>query len=116
MELGWERQRDKLSVGEAKVNKSLDMERPDKKNMEVSSVGYALRGASAHMDFAHKLAHMLDHWIEHNAEHAAHYREKAQAAREAGLDEAARMIEEAAVATEGANASLKKALDRVGGH
>ena len=47
-----------------------------------------------------KLAHLLEHWLEHNDEHAANYRSWAEKAKQAGHDETAGLLEEAARSTQ----------------
>lgn len=65
------------------------------------------------MEIEHKLHHLLPHWIEHNDAHAAAYGEWAAKARDAGLTDVAKGIEEAMGAMSQANGSLKKLLDRL---
>lgn len=65
------------------------------------------------MEIEHKLHHLLPHWIEHNDAHAAAYAEWAAKAREAGLTDVAKGIEEAIGAIGQANGSLKSLLARL---
>jgi len=58
-----------------------------------------------------KLRILLPHWIEHNEEHAESFREWAGKAREMGLEEVARRIEEAARHVAACNEALTAALE-----
>lgn len=51
---------------------------------------------SAEMPFEEKLAKILDHWIKHNKDHADTYKDWAERARQAGMDDAAGLLKEAA--------------------
>lgn len=57
-----------------------------------------------------KLRILLPHWIEHNDEHAKSFREWAGKAREMGLGEVTRRIEEAVERMKGCNEALAAAL------
>jgi len=57
-----------------------------------------------------KLRILLPHWIEHNEEHAERFREWAGKAREMGLEEVARRIEEAVGHMAACNEALTAAL------
>ena len=63
------------------------------------------------METEHKLAHLLPHWVEHNRAHLDTYRQWADKAHEAGLDEVAGHMEEAIKAVQQANAALERALE-----
>jgi hypothetical protein len=58
-----------------------------------------------------KLRILLPHWIEHNAEHADEFRQWAEKAHEAGLDEAGEEIALAAKELGWVNEALTAALD-----
>ena len=47
-----------------------------------------------------KLSKLLDHWVQHNDDHAVNYRNWGSKAKVKGLDEVARLLEEAAQMTE----------------
>jgi hypothetical protein len=47
-----------------------------------------------------KLSKLLDHWVHHNDDHALNYRDWGSKAKVKGLDEVARLLEEAAQMTE----------------
>jgi len=58
-----------------------------------------------------RLRVLLPHWIEHNAEHAAEFRQWAERAREAGLDEVGDEIALAAKQLDWVNEALTAALE-----
>ena len=62
-----------------------------------------------------KLRALLPHWIEHNAEHAAEFRNWAEKARAASLEEVAEEIDTAAKELGWVNEALRAALHKLGG-
>jgi len=62
-----------------------------------------------------KLCILLPHWIEHNEEHAERFREWAEKAREMGLEEVARRMEEAVERMGDCSAALVEALKALEG-
>lgn len=63
-----------------------------------------------------RLKVLLAHWIEHNEEHAKEFMEWAERAKEEGIDPAiCEGIARAARQMEGANSSLREALERLQG-
>ena len=48
------------------------------------------------MPFEEKLKKILDHWIKHNMDHAETYRDWAERAHQAQMDDVARLLKEAA--------------------
>lgn len=64
------------------------------------------------MGFGERLGKILDHWIKHNRDHAATYRDWAERARKAGLDEAAGLLEEAAELNLQMNETFEKAKQK----
>ncbi|MFC2037395.1 hypothetical protein ACFLYD_05420 [Chloroflexota bacterium] len=62
-----------------------------------------------------KLRVLLSHWIEHNVEHAAEFRNWAEKARAAGLEEVAEEIDTAAKELGWVNEALSAALQQLRG-
>ncbi|MFW6011409.1 MAG: hypothetical protein ACOC8Q_02755 [Desulfosalsimonas sp.] len=61
------------------------------------------------MPVSEKLKKMVSHWLKHNADHAETYRKWAQRAREAGMDDVARILESVAEESQAINKDLEKA-------
>ncbi|MGD0229061.1 MAG: hypothetical protein ABSC19_01725 [Syntrophorhabdales bacterium] len=66
------------------------------------------------MEDKERLRIVLKHLIEHNEGHMEDYKRWIDLAKDAGLNEAAGLIEEASDQAERASAALKKALDLIG--
>lgn len=64
---------------------------------------------------AEKLRLLLPHWLEHNHGHRHEFAKWAQAAREQGEGEVARLIEQALAAMAQTDAALAAALAQLGG-
>ncbi len=60
-----------------------------------------------------KLRALLPHWIEHNAEHGAEFRNWADRARAAGLNEVAEELDMAAKQLSWVNGALSDALHKL---
>ncbi len=58
-----------------------------------------------------KLAKLLDHWLKHNEDHSETYSDWAKKAKEAGLERAASLIENAADMTLEINKQFMAAID-----
>jgi rubrerythrin len=71
------------------------------------------RENSSELAFEDKLKRLLAHWIGHNDDHAASYRKWAREAREHGFQKAARLIGEAAEATQAINRIFSEASKQV---
>ncbi|MFP3999780.1 MAG: hypothetical protein ACLFUN_08045 [Desulfobacterales bacterium] len=61
------------------------------------------------MPMSEKLEKMVSHWLKHNADHAETYRRWAQRARDAGLEDVARILESVAEESQAINKDLEKA-------
>ncbi|MFP4571971.1 MAG: hypothetical protein ACLFNW_03265 [Desulfobacterales bacterium] len=61
------------------------------------------------MPMHEKLEKMVSHWLKHNSDHAETYRRWAQRARDAGLEDVARILESVAEESQAINKDLEKA-------
>ncbi|MFP4454104.1 MAG: hypothetical protein ACLFPI_12155 [Desulfobacterales bacterium] len=61
------------------------------------------------MPMSEKLEKMVAHWLKHNFDHAETYRRWAQRARDAGLEDVARILESVAKESQAINKDLEKA-------
>ncbi len=61
------------------------------------------------MPMAEKLTKMISHWLKHNADHASTYRQWAQRARDAGMEDVAEILESVAEESQAINADLERA-------
>ncbi|MFP4160233.1 MAG: hypothetical protein ACLFMN_08450 [Desulfobacterales bacterium] len=69
---------------------------------------------SQEMPMHEKLEKMVSHWLKHNADHAETYRRWAQRARDAGLEDVARILESVAEESQAINKDLEKAGKMLG--
>lgn len=91
----------------------LDTDPSEHKEHHHHHAGHAHEETKAVPDDLAKLRILLPHWIEHNDEHAASFREWADKAREMGLEEVARRIEEAVEQMAASNEALTAALGEI---
>ncbi len=61
-----------------------------------------------------KLVKLLEHWVSHNGDHASNYRQWAEKAAGMNLDNAARMLKEAADLTDAVSERFVKAKESIG--
>ena len=67
----------------------------------------------SNLSFNEKMIKLLDHWIKHNADHAATYKSWAQKIKEAGLLDAALLIDDAAEMTLKISENFSKASNLI---
>jgi len=65
------------------------------------------------LSFNEKMVLRIEHWIQHNRDHAETYKNWARNAKANGLENAARLLEEAAGMTESLNGKLEQALEKI---
>lgn len=66
-------------------------------------------GSDTEMPVAEKLKKMVSHWLRHNADHAATYRQWAERARRAGMNDVAEILESVAEDSQAINGDLERA-------
>ncbi len=66
------------------------------------------------MSFDEKMGKILEHWLKHNTDHAGTYNEWAQKARDNGLEEIGKILDEASSMTLEMNNKFKQAISILG--
>ncbi len=68
---------------------------------------------ASEMSFPEKMEKLMNHWIKHNRDHAETYRKWADKAKDEGMVDIARLIEDAAATSEKVDVALENALERL---